>query len=88
MGEDFFLAESTKLPSVLRWPVDIPGRHLDAVGGGSMARLPADGFGGETCRIGAALNSALSRAILYHDREQRRRAARLAYQLGDLLMTP
>ena len=45
---------------------------------------------GEICKIGAALNSALSRAILYHDPEQRRRAARLAHQLGDSLarLTP
>jgi dephospho-CoA kinase len=47
-------------------------------------------LGGEICNIGAALNSALSRAILYHDPERRRQAARLAHQLGDLLarLTP
>jgi hypothetical protein len=47
-------------------------------------------LGGEICKIGAALNSALSRAILYHDPERRRQAARLAHQLGDLLarLTP
>jgi hypothetical protein len=47
-------------------------------------------LGGEICEIGAALNSALTRAILYHDSEQRRRAARLARQLADLLarLTP
>jgi hypothetical protein len=45
---------------------------------------------GEICMIGAALNSVLSRAILYHDAEQRRQAARLARRLADLLtrLTP
>jgi hypothetical protein len=42
-------------------------------------------LGGEICGIGAALNSALVRAILYREPEQRGRAARLARQLGDLL---
>ena len=47
-------------------------------------------LGGQICGIGAALNSALVRAVLYRRSEQRRRAARLARQLGDLLerMTP
>jgi hypothetical protein len=47
-------------------------------------------LGGEICGIGAALNSALVRAILYRDPEERQRAARLARQLSDLLarLTP
>jgi hypothetical protein len=60
-------------------------RHLDERYTAAAAEL-----GGQICEIGAALNSALTRAILYRDPEQRQRAARLARQLADLLarLTP